>query len=104
VQFKNDQLYIHVTLLEIIIDVSDVQPANTLLPILVTLLGIVMDVSAVPENASLPICVTLSGIIIDVSVLRFENAEQAIPVVPSVNVIEVFAGIEPFHVYATLPT
>ena len=56
-----------------------------------------------PENAQLPISVTEFGIVTDVSPLQFSNAELAMTRVPSFMAIDVFSGIVPLYLYATLP-
>ena len=71
---------------------------------LVTLFGMVTDVSLLqPKNAEDPMLVTLFGMVADVSLLQPENASEAIPIVPSFNVIDVLSGMDPLYLYATLP-
>ena len=56
------------------ISVSEVQPENAFLPMLVTELGIVMLVSEVqPKNAFLPMVVTESGIVTLISEVHPAN-------------------------------
>ena len=93
-----------VTLLGIVIDVRPEQPEKVPSPIDVTLLGIFTEVRPEqPEKALPPIDVTLLGMVSEVRPEQPEKALPAIPNVPSCNVIDVFSGIVPIYLYATLP-
>ena len=62
--------------------VSELQPSNAELPMLVTLFGMVTLVSEVqPMNAPHPMLVTLSGMVMLVSDWQSWNAYSAIPIV-----------------------
>ena len=63
---------------------------------LVTLLGIVIEVSEEqPLKAPYPILVTLLGIVIEVSEEQSSKAEEDMLIVPSLISIVEFAGIVP---------
>ena len=68
-----------------VIDLSESQPLNAEISILVTLLGIVISVNDEQfENASAPISTTPSG---KVMLSRFEQPANALPVILPVPVI-----------------
>ena len=62
---------------------SDVAPANAPSPMLVTLAGMSMLVSAEPTNAASPMLVTLSGMVMLVSAVAPANAASPMLVTPS---------------------
>ena len=71
-------------LTEIVIEASEVQFLNTLLPMKYTLSGIVIaDSRLQPSNALSPILYTLSGIVIEASEVQFLNALLPMLVTPS---------------------
>lgn len=89
---------------EIVIEVRPEQPEKAELPMLVTELGIVIDVRPEqPLKAFSPMCFIDSGIVIEVRPEQPENAEPAIPLVPSFMLIFVFVGIEPLYSYRKYP-
>ena len=85
VQALKAQSPIEVTLLGIVMLVSDVQAAKVLPPIEVTPSGIVMLVNEHPMNAWSPIVVTVSGIS-NISDVQFQNILRTIVVMPSGSV------------------
>ena len=56
-----------------------------------------------PRKASSPMVVTLSGIIMLFNPLQLTNVELLMEIVSLFKVIEVFSGIVPLYLYATLP-
>ena len=75
------------SVLGIVIDVSALQPENTLVPIFVMLaLKVIFSKTVQPENALLPISVTVDGISASVSLLATLQALAGIDVVPLSNI------------------
>ena len=92
--FINAELPMEVTLLGIVIDVKDQQPAKASSPMDVMLFGIVIDVKdQQPAKALSPMDVMLFGIVIDVKDLQLTNALFPMDVTPSLIVIDLMSLI-----------